>query len=97
MTTHQPEPAPDTNPLSQDGVRIIVTKYETYILPASVQGIPVEEYFPDVVTWPPVMKNARVYETSKGPVITMPADSIQEEPARPDGAKRERSGGTEPG
>jgi hypothetical protein len=57
-------------------VRIIQTKYTTYVLPASVKGIPITEYFPGV-TFPEPMKGGKVYQTEDGPVIAMTAKSLR--------------------
>jgi hypothetical protein len=46
--------------------RVIITKYGTYELAPDQHGTPIEEYFPDVKSWPEGMKGAKVYETADG-------------------------------
>jgi hypothetical protein len=52
--------------------RVIVTKYRTYELAADAQGVPVEEYWPDIkmTDW---LKGAKVYQTQDGSVVAMPS------------------------
>jgi hypothetical protein len=63
--------------------RQIVTKHRIYELPADAQGVPVEEYFPDItLPLPEPLRGAKVYETSDGPVVAMPSRRPARKPRR---------------
>jgi hypothetical protein len=43
------------------------------VLADDAQGVPVEEYFPDItLPLPEPLRGAKIYETSDGPVVAMP-------------------------
>jgi hypothetical protein len=70
-------------------MRLIFTKHRTYAVPETQPGIPVQTYFPGVA-WPEPLANAKVYETSGGPVLAIPEDALAKGPMQPS-ASRKRS------
>jgi hypothetical protein len=64
--------------------RVIVTKHRVYQLPDDAQGVPLEEYWPDIkmTEW---LKGAKVYQTEDGPVIAVPDRPEKPRAAKPKG------------
>ena len=52
-------------------MRVITTKYKTYVLPLTVRGIPIEDHFPGV-DWPAPLRGAKIYPTEDGEVLAIP-------------------------
>ena len=63
--------------------RQIVTKHRIYELAPDAEGVPIEEYFPKVATWPEGFAGAKVYVTSEGPVIALRPEFHRSEPPKP--------------
>jgi hypothetical protein len=55
----------------RSGVRVITTKNQTYSLPLSVPGIPIEDHLPGVEL-PAQLRGARIYPTEDGEVLALP-------------------------
>jgi hypothetical protein len=59
-------------------MRVIRTKYRVYELARDEQGIPVEEYFPDMILPEPLTgSGAKVYHTADGPVVAIPRNALR--------------------
>ena len=79
---------PDYETPGQDekaGVRVIFTRYRTYLLAPDEQGVPVEQYFQGIDLPEPIKgSGAKVYQTADGPVMAMPPGwGERRGPARP--------------
>jgi hypothetical protein len=94
LTTQRKAPTSDLSAGDDAAVRLIFTKHRTYALPADQPGIPVRDYFPGAEL-PGPLADAKIYETSDGPVMAIPEAALSETSQRPTTMKKHR--GRRPG